>query len=85
MRHFFVNAAGSYIPEWNVFLAVPFLDYFFRKAPDTPQVHSYVCNTMANKCGFDVDASGPCQERLDSLPVFSNENCVDGKDKGCKY
>jgi len=82
--HFYYNVTGNYIQKWTVFYEVPWLEFSFTTLVNTSQVNDLICNTMTEKCGFDVDSTGPCQEQLNSLPSLTDVSYADGNSKGCR-
>mmetsp|Transcript_34474 Transcript_34474/g.62000 ORF Transcript_34474/g.62000 Transcript_34474/m.62000 type:complete len:301 (-) Transcript_34474:208-1110(-) len=80
----YYNAVENYIEKIYVYYEVGWLDFFFSKQLDTPQVHDFICETMSNECDFDVDISGACQKKLRELPTFTNGSYFDGDSQGCR-
>lgn len=81
--HLYFDAAENYIPVWNVYYKTPYLEYIFGLL-NAPGVSDFLCGTMKNSCGFDVDVDGGCRDRLAELPVLTGNGYFDGADFGCR-
>jgi hypothetical protein len=78
----YYDAVENYVTEVRANYLDGFLKYFFETLSG-PDGVDFVCGVM-DECDLGVDTSGPCQERLGDLPVFTDGDKIDGNSIGCR-
>jgi hypothetical protein len=90
MLNLYFELNGNFISRINVYYAEPFLQFSFGETLNTEQTRNFVCEVIETNCPETYALNGKmsrevCVERLNALPVVTNDSYVDGNSQGCRF